>query len=168
MKRFSMLVGVAVVAGAMYVAAAPGGRQAAGPTAKQFASLKKQVASLSKSLSALKKDEGAVKQLSLAEAEVLVACAQTAVPVDQFGDGTTEGYRYTTSANIAAPASDDLQTALDAAVPTDPDAVFFVGGDSTCATAVNSGSSSLQHQAALAGVKLARAAAHHPAFAAHR
>jgi hypothetical protein len=52
MKRFLMLVGVAVVAAAMYVAAAPGSQQASGPTAKQFKALKAQVASLSKKLKA--------------------------------------------------------------------------------------------------------------------
>ena len=170
MKRFVMLAGVAVVAGAMYVAAAPGSGQATAPTARQFAALKKHVANLSTTLKALKKDEGNVKTLAVAEAEVLVACAQTAVPVDQFGDGTnhTEGYRYTTSANIGTPASDTLDTALDAAVPTDPTAVFFIGGDSTCATALNTGAASLRNQAALAGVKLPRAVTHRPAFAAHR
>ena len=52
-----MLVGVAVVAGAMYVAASPASRQAAAPSARQFAALKKQVAGLSKTLKALTKDE---------------------------------------------------------------------------------------------------------------
>jgi hypothetical protein len=61
MKRFLLLVGIAVVAGAMYVAAAPGSRQASAPTARQFAALKKQVASLNTKLKALTKDEKVVK-----------------------------------------------------------------------------------------------------------
>jgi outer membrane murein-binding lipoprotein Lpp len=48
MKRFLMLVGVAVVAAAMYVAASPASQQSSGPTAKQFKALKAQVAALSK------------------------------------------------------------------------------------------------------------------------
>ena len=54
MKRFLMLVGVAVVAAAMYVAAGTASQQSAGVTAKQFAALKKQVASLSKTLKTVK------------------------------------------------------------------------------------------------------------------
>ena len=40
MKRFLMLVGVAVVAAAMYVAASPASQQSRGPTLKQFNALK--------------------------------------------------------------------------------------------------------------------------------
>ena len=40
MKRFLMLVGVAVVGAAMYVAASPASQQANGPTARQFNALK--------------------------------------------------------------------------------------------------------------------------------
>jgi hypothetical protein len=61
MKRFLMLVGVAAVAGAMYVAAAPGSRQSTAPTARQFNTLKRQVASLNKKLKLLTKDEKTVK-----------------------------------------------------------------------------------------------------------
>jgi hypothetical protein len=50
MKRFLMLVGVAVVAAAMYVAASPASQQATGPTLKQFNALKAQVATLNKKL----------------------------------------------------------------------------------------------------------------------
>ena len=74
MKRFLMLVGVAAVAGAMYVAAAPGSRQASPPTARQFATLKRQVASLSTKLKALTKDEKAVKQAAIAAVEYIGGC----------------------------------------------------------------------------------------------
>jgi hypothetical protein len=50
MRQFLMLLGVAAVAGAMYVAAASGSQRSAGPTAKQFKALKTQVAALSKRL----------------------------------------------------------------------------------------------------------------------
>jgi outer membrane murein-binding lipoprotein Lpp len=56
MKRFLMLVGVAVVAAAMYVAASPASQQAKAPTAKQFKALKAQVAKLAKSLKTTQND----------------------------------------------------------------------------------------------------------------
>jgi len=165
MKRFLMLVAVAAVAGAMYVAAAPGGQQATAPTAKQFTALKRQVASLSKSVKALKKDEGNVKKLALNEGALLVACVAVAVPVDQFGDSTnqTQGYRYAPTGNTNPP-TDVLTTALDAADPTDTGAVWFVGGDSSCGTALSG--SALRHAAAVAGLPLRHASAH--SFVPHR
>jgi hypothetical protein len=50
MKRFLMLIGVAVVAAAMNVAASPASQQAKGPTLKQFNALKTQVSTLNKKL----------------------------------------------------------------------------------------------------------------------
>jgi hypothetical protein len=160
MKRFLMLVGVAVVGAAMYVAASPASQQATGPTARQFNALKKQVA-------ALKKDETNVKRLAVAEAGLLVACAKVAVPIDQFGDSTnqTQGYRYAPTGNVSPPA-DMLTTALDAAASTDTNAVWFMGGDSSCGTAMG-GSSALRHAAAGAGLQLPHASPHQ-AFTAHR
>ncbi|HET8751886.1 MAG TPA: hypothetical protein VFM43_05110 [Gaiellaceae bacterium] len=164
MKRFLMLVAVATVAAAMYVAAAPGGQQST-PTAKQFAALKKQVGKLSKSLTAVKKDEGNVKKLAVAEAGLILACMSQTVPVDQFGDGTnhTQGFLYSTD---ALEGSDTVTTALDATASTDTNAVWFVGGDSTCQTALQRGEL-LRHDAAEAGVSLRPASAGH-AFVAHR
>lgn len=168
MKRFLMLVAVAAVAGAMYVAAAPGSQRALPPTAAQFASLKKQVARLSKTLTALKKDEGKVKTLAVDEGALLLTCMQVAVPVNQFGDSTnqTEGFRYA-KGPLTAPTSELYTTALDVTADTDTNAVFFVGGDSSCATALSGGTTSLRHQAAAAGVQLPHLAAHQ-AFVAHR
>src|SRR5262249_52562468 len=100
MKRFLMLVGVAVVAAAMYVAAAPGSQQGKAPTARQFSALKKQVAGLSKSVKALKADDAAAKKVIVAEAKLLTDCIKIAVPINQFGDpdgslsGTKQGYDY--------------------------------------------------------------------------
>jgi hypothetical protein len=48
MKRFLMLVGVAAIAGVMYVAAASGSQQSNGPSGKQFKALKLEVAALQK------------------------------------------------------------------------------------------------------------------------
>jgi hypothetical protein len=110
MKRFWMLVGVAVVAGAMYVAAAPGSRQATGPTARQFAALKKQVALLNKKLTALTKDEKVVKTAAGAAVGYIGACFLDTngniqnLPVTQFGS-TSAGFLF------GAPAGGDTATA---------------------------------------------------------
>jgi hypothetical protein len=113
MKRFLMLVAVAVVAGAMYVAAAPGSRQAAAPTAKQFNALKKQVASLSKSLKALKKDEAEVKTGTIAAVDYIGGCFLDSngnienLAVNEFGT-TSAGFLF------GAPGSSDSAAARSA------------------------------------------------------
>lgn len=114
MKRFLMLVAVAAVAGGMYVAAAPGGQRAAGPTAIQFAALKKQVAVLSKKLKALKTDEGKVKAVAVDADGFIVTCLLKAgaVPVNQFGDPAgTQGFLYGTAGT--PPTASTVRTALD-------------------------------------------------------
>jgi hypothetical protein len=169
MKRFLMLVAVATVAGAMYVAAAPGSQQAVGPTAKQFAALKKQVAGLSKKLKALKTDETKVKTLAAAEGQLLLACAKGAIPIDQFGDSAnqTQGYRYAPAGKAGDPQlTDVLTTGLDVAATTDTGAGYFMIGDSSCSAQFSSGT--LRHAAAKAGVRLPQASSHLPSFAAHR
>jgi hypothetical protein len=168
MKRFLMLVAVAAVAGAMYVAAAPGSRQARPASAKQFAALKRKVATLSKILKTLKKDESAVKTVAADEAVVIGACMAVAVPIDQFGDaaGQTQGYHYSQTPPATSTAGDTFVTALDAADPTDTGAVWFVGGDSSCQTALTTGGA-LRHAAAAAGFPVRHASLPH-AFVAHR
>jgi outer membrane murein-binding lipoprotein Lpp len=156
MKRFLMLVAVAAVAGAMYVAASPASQQAKGPTAKQFKALKAQVASLSKTVKQLKTFAGI-------DLTLLTDCVKVAVPIDQFGDNTsaqTEGYDY----EVANPASKFFTTALDAAPTSDTGALYITGGDSSCGTFVNG--SGLRHRAAKLGIQLPRAS-HLPAFSAH-
>jgi outer membrane murein-binding lipoprotein Lpp len=97
-----MLVGVAVVAAAMYVAAGSASQRSSAPSAKQFKALKKQVTTLNKSLKALKKDETAVKEAAVAAVEFLGACYLdtsgnvTVLPVSQRGSSTT-GYFFGTS-----------------------------------------------------------------------
>jgi outer membrane murein-binding lipoprotein Lpp len=59
MKQFLMLLGVAVVAAAMYVGASSASQVSRGPTAKQFSALKKQVATLSKKLKSVKSEADA-------------------------------------------------------------------------------------------------------------
>lgn len=110
MKRFLMLVGIGVVAGAMYVAAAPGSRQATGPTARQFAALKKQVAALNKKLTALTKDEKVVHSAAAASVGYIAACFLDStgnienLQVNDFGD-TTTGFLFGTTGTSGAPRS---------------------------------------------------------------
>ena len=161
MKRFLMLVGVAVVAAAMYVAAAPGSQQAKGPTARQFNALKKQVASLSKTVKAL-------KTFAAVDLTYLGDCVQAAVPIDQFGDGQsatpTEGYEYSPTSSPGA--NTVLTTALDVAPSSDPAPLYITGGGKACATLINS--NGLQHVATRAGVRFPRMSSHLPSFTAHR
>jgi hypothetical protein len=166
MNRFLLLVGVAVVAAAMYVAASPAGQQST-PTARQFNALKKQVATLSKT-------ETAVKKLAVAEGVLLTACMKIAVPINQFGDplgagsGTKQGYDYgfTTFPGTPGPTTGIFTTGLDVTAKTDAGAVWFTGGDSTCGTAL--GQSALGHAAAKAGIKLPYSSLLHRSFTAHR
>lgn len=94
MKRFLMLVGVAVVAAAMYVAASPASQQASGPTTAQFNALKKQVATLSKKLKATKLRADASYNFI---GGCLVTSNAGVWGVSEFGDGNagTFGYWYT-------------------------------------------------------------------------
>jgi len=168
MKRFLILVAVAAVAGAMYVAAAPGSQRATGPTAIQFAALKKQVAGLSKKLKALKADETKVKTLAVAEGQLLLACAKGAIPIDQFGDSVnqTQGYRYAPAGKAGDPTTTDvLTTGLDVAATSDTGAGYFMIGDSSCSAQFNG---TLRHAAARAGVRLPQASSHLPSFTAHQ
>jgi hypothetical protein len=144
MKRFLMLVGVAAVAGAMYVAASPASQQSRGPTLAQFNALKKQVASLSKSEKALKK--------------LVKDCVQIAIPINQFGDNTsaqTEGYIYGQGGTPAAPGTVFYTTALDVTSVSDTGSVWFVGvgGDKRSACTADLGESVLRHGAARAGTR---------------
>src|SRR6476620_6259448 len=96
MKRFLMLVGVAAVAAAMYVAASPASQQSGGPTLKQFNALKKQVATLSKKLKAVKAEADA-------SVTIIGACylkdngngtvGFLDMPVSRLGN-TTTGYQF--------------------------------------------------------------------------
>jgi hypothetical protein len=115
MKRFLMLVGIGVVAGAMYVAAAPGSRQATGPTARQFAALKKQVASLNKKLTALTKDEKVVRSAAAASVGYIATCFLDStgniqnLQVNDFGD-TTTGFLFGTAGTNTPRSALDVDT----------------------------------------------------------
>jgi len=163
MNRFLMLVGVAVVAAAMYVAASPASQQSKGPTEKQFLALKKTVTAQGKKLKVL-------NELAAIEVSVIEDCIQNAVPIDQFGNpnpssGPAEGYHYQLPVNNAP--TEIITTGLDVTDPTqDTGALFITGGDGTCGTLVNG--SGLRHAAAKAGIHLPRAASHGWSFSTHQ
>lgn len=149
MKRFLMLVAVAAVAGAMYVAAAPGSQQATPPTARQFAALKKQVTRMKKTLTLLKRDETKVKAAAGEAAGFIAGCLVTAgvAPVSQFGDATTAtyGFQY-----VATPATTPVnRTALDIDSSTAPQGYLqsvdpsCIGSGTTTSTRIFSSSKHL-------------------------
>jgi outer membrane murein-binding lipoprotein Lpp len=126
MKRFLMLVGVAVVAAAMYVAAGSASQQAKGPTAKQFNALKAQVANLSKRVKSTRAEADAAVGFI---ANCLVSQNAGVWGVSEFGDGSTTptfGYHYT-----ADGTTDQLVTALDFDGSTTPDA-YLQAVDPAC------------------------------------
>jgi Na+-transporting NADH:ubiquinone oxidoreductase subunit NqrB len=128
MKRFLMLVGVAVVAAVMYVAASPASQQAKAPTAKQFNLLKKQVASLTKSLKTVKTEANAAAGFI---ASCLVSTNAGVLPVNQFGatgTGTTIGYMFGTTT-----AASSVRTALDIDTAATPGG-YLQGVDPSCVT----------------------------------
>ena len=141
MKRFLMLVGVAAVAAAMYVAASPASQQSRGPTLKQFSALKKQVATLNKTLKAVKSEADAA-------VGIIGACylhqnsdgtvGFTVMQVSQLGNSSA-GYLFGTS-GVNAPT-----TALDE-VTSSPQA-YLQEVDSQCATVA-----ALRHGAIRSGI----------------
>jgi hypothetical protein len=162
MKRFLMLVGVAVVAAAMYVAASPASQQAKGPTAKQFKALKNQVTALGHTVKGL-------KLVVAAETKLLTDCVKIAIPINQFGnptDPTTpEGYEYGRGTPFPG-TTEFCTTGLDVTATSDTNAVWFVGGQAACGTDL--GESALRHAAARAGIRLPQTRMSAPSFVAHR
>jgi hypothetical protein len=134
MKRFLLLVGVAVVAAAMYVAASPASQQSSGPTAKQFKALKAQVATLSKKV---KTAQNELDALALA----YVHCSlPSEIGIAQFTVGTTG---HTTALDLAgtSPATYDLTP--------------FNSADSACQTLVGAAAGREHHLAGVVAHKFA-------------
>ena len=151
MKRFLMLVGVAAVAAAMYVAASPASQQSRGPTLKQFNALKKQVATLNKTLKSVRSEADAA-------VGIIGACylhqnsdgtvGFNFMPVSQFGN-STQGFLFGTAGTATGSTA---RTALD--VATSSPQAYLQEMDPQCATvaalrhgAMRSGSSRVQHWA---------------------
>jgi outer membrane murein-binding lipoprotein Lpp len=143
MKRFSMLVGVAVVAAAMYVAAGTASQQSKGPTAKQFKALKAQVASLSKKLKSTRSEADAAVGFI---GQCLVSTNSGVLPINEFGDPAGAfGYEFDNDgAGVGAVA---YTTALDVDTSTTTpfSGVYIQGVDPTCVQAA------LRHRAGHAG-----------------
>jgi hypothetical protein len=142
MKRFLMLVAVAAVAGAMYVAASPASQQSRGPTLKQFNALKKQVATLSKTLKTVVKPEADIS------ASYILTCLSSvsggsitinAMPVSQRGT-TTSGYLFGTASSGGSTPTTALD--INTTAPTDVLQEF----DPSCL------SGALRHSAARSGI----------------
>ncbi|HKD94375.1 MAG TPA: hypothetical protein VKB43_06655 [Gaiellaceae bacterium] len=126
MKRFLMLVGVAVVAAAMYVAAGTASQQSNGVSVKQFKALQKQVASLSKELKTVKAEandaDGFVQTC-------LVSANSGVLPINDFGDPAgTFGYQFVPSGG--GPTIDT--TALDVDLSNPFMGVYLQGVDPAC------------------------------------
>ena len=90
MKRFLMLVAVAVIASAMYVAASPAGQQSR-PTAKQYRAMKRQVAKMSRILKTVKRQAQYARDYVH---DCLRSTEAGAVAVSEFGDPVTHKYGY--------------------------------------------------------------------------
>jgi hypothetical protein len=148
MKRFLMLVGVAAVAGAMYVAASPASQQSKFASEKQVVALQKKVAALTKSLKTVKSEADAA-------VGIIGACylkdngngtfSFLVTPVSQFGNASA-GFLYGTSGGSTP------RSALD--VATSSPQAYLQGVDPACATqsflrhsAVHSASSRVQRWA---------------------
>jgi outer membrane murein-binding lipoprotein Lpp len=128
MKRFLMLVGVAVVAAAMYVAASPASQQSKGPTAKQFKALEKQVATLSKSLKAVKSEANAAAGFI---SDCFVSANSGVLPINEFGDPNgTFGYQFTATMGGTVTST----TALDVDQSTPFKGAYVQGVDPACVT----------------------------------
>lgn len=153
MKRFLMLVGVAVVAAAMYVAASPASQRSSSPTEKQFLALQKKVTALTKSLKTVKSEANAAVGFI---ATCLVSQNAGALPVSDFGDTVnatpTFGYQFTASQGGPVVAT----TALDIDGGAAPQG-FLQIVDSSCVQA-----NGLRHgQTRLGGFQLARPERNH-------
>jgi len=126
MQRFLIVLALVAVAGATYVAAAPGS-QTAGPTATQFNALKREVAVLQRRV-------GNIHGLVRAHGRLLNDCMATGGPITRRGDWQDEnqtfGYSYSDpTINSGTPF---LTTALDVTAPDDPTAIWITGGGPRC------------------------------------
>jgi hypothetical protein len=145
MRRFLMVLAVAVLAGAVYVAASPGAQQA-GPTAKQFKALEKKVAKLQKQVKTVQTDANDVA------AFVLVCVMKQPVGVDSLGT-STDGYLFGPPQTAPNPVTATATSALGvAASGTTPQYQMYVVNTSNpgCVNAVSSAAtlSAVRHVAA--------------------
>ena len=154
MKRFLTVLAAVALAGAIYVATAPGSQQTAGPTLRQFRALKAQVTKLQKAQTSL-------KQVVLTDTFLLTDCMSHSVPIDQFGDNQPNPFDNTVGYTWTDPAQNGgvpwLETALDVTSSDDPGALWITGGTSACGTHLNT---SLRKLSRLTGIRLHTTALH--------
>ena len=147
MKRFLTLLAVAVVAGAMYVAAAPGSAQHAGPTWNQFTALKKQVAALQKQVKTAK------TEAETGLAVTLLCIMHKPVGVDQVGNSAS-GYLFgppqTTPTASTAVATTALNLAPSTETSPQHDMYELNMGQPDCVTLANEASTLSAAQAVAA------------------
>jgi hypothetical protein len=140
-RRFLMLVSVAAVAAAMYVAASSASQVSKGPTAKQFAALSKKVTALTKRV---KTDETNLNTLAFA----YVHCSlHSTIGIVRLGDASgnqASGYFYSPDGGTTL----NLTTALDLATSGTPTYVLtpFNTSDSGCTSLI--GAAARHHTAA--------------------
>lgn len=143
MKRFLMLVGVAVVAAAMYVAAGTASQQSKAPTAKQFKALKAQVASLSKKLKSTRKEADAAVGFI---GQCFVSTNSGVLPINEFGDPAGAfGYQFDSDGAGASPMIYATALDLDTSTTTPFPGVYIQGVDPACVQAA------LRHRAGHSG-----------------
>ena len=106
MKRFLLVLALVAVAGATYVATAPGSQTAASPTARQFNALKKEVAGLKKQVKFAQNYE-----LGLGDF-VLTCIAHAPTAADSVGDDSN-GYLFGAPGTPPASATSTSALALD-------------------------------------------------------
>lgn len=109
MKRFFMLVAVAVVASAMYVAVSPASPQSTATTARQLASLQKKVAKMSKVLKTVQRQAQYARDYVH---DCLRSTNAGAMPVSEFGDAVnhTHGYQYFDGTSTSYTTALDIDT----------------------------------------------------------
>ena len=151
MKRFLTVLAVFALAGAIYVATAPGS-QTAGPTMRQFRALQAKVTKL-------QKDQTKLKTIVQTDTFLLMDCMVHAVPIDQFGQGAgfASAYGYTWTEPDANSGQPWLETALDVTSSDDAGALWITGGGPTCGTDLNA---SLRKLSRLSGIRLHSTALH--------
>ena len=144
MKRFLLALALVGVAGATYVATAPGS-QTAGPTAAQFRALKSEVNHLKTKVTNL-------KAVVVLDTILLSDCMASSAPIVRRGDwqtptGPTWGYTFSNPAiNSGTPFP---ETALDIANNGDSNPMWITGGGAQCGADVGTVGRKLAHLAGL-------------------
>ena len=137
MKRLAIVLAAALAALTVYVVTAPAGEQT---SASRISSLESKVTKLQKQVKTLNNVVGSC---------LLVQ----AIPMQQFGNGTTEGYVYQTPSKTLA-----ITSALDFPAQGQAPQFWTLSTSSACAQAINSGKTASLPKVAAAGLRPAQLA----------